>query len=177
MKGYKGFNIDLSCRPGSRGYMKYEIGRTYSIMEDPVMCERGFHFCRRIVDVFGWYCPNMDTRVCEVEAIGKVMTSKDLAKYVTDRIRIVRELSTAELKAAAVEAGQWRDVKDAVRRSIYHFVQSPHEYVLWAQDYHLYKCTDKDVVALQKREDEWMQVLKEDEEPKRKNDYDRKRSL
>ena len=43
MKGYKAFNGDMTCRG-----MKYEVGKTYKINEEPVCCKIGFHFCKNI---------------------------------------------------------------------------------------------------------------------------------
>ena len=47
--------------------------------------------------MFNYYSKSYDTRVCEVEAIGEVKTEGD--KSVTDKIKIVRELSKDEIKA------------------------------------------------------------------------------
>ena len=50
MKGYKVFNKDWTCR----GFY-YEVGKTYEMKEDPVCCERGFHFCGKLIDCFNYY--------------------------------------------------------------------------------------------------------------------------
>ena len=44
MKGYKIFNSDWTCR----GF-QYEVGKTYEMKEDPICCERGFHFCGKLI--------------------------------------------------------------------------------------------------------------------------------
>ena len=87
--GYKGFNADMTCR----GF-QYEPGKVYEIDGKIEPCERGFHFCRNMADVFNYYGKN-SCRYAEVEAFGKVIDSDD--KSVTDRIRIVRELTRAEV--------------------------------------------------------------------------------
>ena len=84
VKGYKAMAPDMTCR----GF-QYEVGKTYELDGPLKMCVRGFHFCERMPDVFGYY----DVRDCivfEVEALGMVVTDGD--KSVTDRIRIVRRL-------------------------------------------------------------------------------------
>ena len=89
VRGYKGFNPDMACRD-----FRYEAGKTYTMEGRIEPCERGFHFCRKMADVFDYYGKN-GCRYAEVEAFGKVIDSND--KSVTDRIRIVRELTRAEV--------------------------------------------------------------------------------
>jgi hypothetical protein len=91
--GYKAFHMsndgDLQCRD-----MTYEVGETYVLDGEPELCERGYHFCRRLVDCYCWY--GRDSRICEVEASGVVIDGGD-GKSVTDHIRIVRELDRHEV--------------------------------------------------------------------------------
>ena len=86
-KYYKAFNSDLSCN----GF-KYEIGKIYKIDESPILCERGFHFCDNIINVYRFYAMGDDTRVCEVEPLGKIISDKDGIKFVTNEIKIVKEI-------------------------------------------------------------------------------------
>lgn len=51
IKGYKGFNPDLTCRE-----FKYEVGKEYDT-DKAVSCEKGFHFCKNPFDVLGFYAP------------------------------------------------------------------------------------------------------------------------
>lgn len=109
---YKGFDKDLKCR----GF-QYEVGKTYSMPEKPVICERGFHCCKRLIDVFKYYSPwhwstvlNCETllpiedeqtgnRFCLVEVCGDVDVKEGASfdsKVATNSITIVRELSTYE---------------------------------------------------------------------------------
>ena len=96
MKGYKAFNQDLTCRN-----FQYEVGKTYTYDGEIEVCKRGFHFCRRLVDCFRYYdfhtAGGGHPRICEVEALGKVLDDEDGRKSVTDRIRIVRELTWDEV--------------------------------------------------------------------------------
>ena len=93
IKGYKAFHTSddgyLQCRD-----MTYEVGGSYALDGEPELCERGYHFCRRLVDCYGWY--GRDSRICEVEASGIVIDGDD-GKSVTDHIRIVRELDRHEV--------------------------------------------------------------------------------
>lgn len=97
MKGYKAFYFDMTCRPTDDIVFQYEIGKTFSMDEPPILCERGFHFWGSLRDVYSLYLASFHVRVCEVEALGN--TSVDTVKLVTDCIRIVREITPKELLA------------------------------------------------------------------------------
>lgn len=92
IKGFKGFNQDLTCR----GF-QYEIGKTYEYNGEIGLCSSGFHFCRKLQDVHQFYDLKI-SRICEIEADGKI--DNDDIKSVCSRIRIVRELSCEEVDAA-----------------------------------------------------------------------------
>ena len=97
VRGFKAFETSddggLQCRD-----MAYEVGGEYALDGEPVLCERGYHFCRRLVDCYVWY--GRDSRICEVEASGVVIDGND-GKSVTDHIRIVRELDRREVLGLA----------------------------------------------------------------------------
>lgn len=111
--GYKGFNKDLRCR----GF-QYEIGKTYEMEEEPILCEKGFHFCEKLTDIASYYpfikydvnfgsdyglkiigFNKSSNRYCVVEAIGDVCEEELQldTKHATNRIRIVRELDEKEI--------------------------------------------------------------------------------
>ena len=92
MKGYKAFNKDLTCRD-----MQYEVGKTFEMKESPVCCKQGFHFCENIADVYRYYNTSDDTRICEVEAIGEIVTDDNI-KYCTNKIKIVKEITDDYIK-------------------------------------------------------------------------------
>ena len=74
IKGYKGFNPDLTCRD-----YKYEIGKEYDT-DKAEQCESGFHFCEFPFDVFSYYPPYSEkgeTRYAEVEGSGQMDKGKD----------------------------------------------------------------------------------------------------
>ena len=89
VRGYKGFNADMTCQ----GF-KYEIGQTYEMDGEIKPCSRGFHFCRNMADVLNYYAEK-DCRYAEVEAHGEVIDSDN--KSVTNKLRIIRELTWAEV--------------------------------------------------------------------------------
>lgn len=109
MKGFKGFDRNLCCR----GF-QYEVGKTYEMEEEPVICERGFHFCDSLVWVDSYYplvtklwnqfigdshFIYFNYRYCEVEAIGEIVSEEGClhSKRATNKIRIVRELPMEEV--------------------------------------------------------------------------------
>ena len=92
MKGYKVFNPDWTCRD-----MQYEVGKSYEMEEKPVICERGFHFCEKVVDCFEYYGFDSDNKVAEIDAYGELDFEKDEKKHCTNKIKIIRELTWHEV--------------------------------------------------------------------------------
>jgi len=99
MKGYKAFDKDLKCRD-----FQFEIGKTYKHNGNIELCKSGFHFCRKCADCHNYY--QQDARICEVEAIGEIIESKEDSKCVTNEIKIIRELSHGEILDAC-NSGNW----------------------------------------------------------------------
>jgi len=92
MKGYKVFRSDWTCR----GF-QYAVGETYEMVEEPSCCERGFHFCGRLIDCFNYYDFDSENKVAEIEALGAIDDDGNEEKYCTNKIKIVRELSWHEV--------------------------------------------------------------------------------
>jgi hypothetical protein len=90
MIGYKAFDKNLQCR----GF-QYKIGQIYEISQLPIICERGFHFCKDIASLYNFYPPNFDTRVCQIEALGDIDSFNDSReiKYCTNKIKILEEIT------------------------------------------------------------------------------------
>ena len=96
MIGYKAFNNDLTCKG-----MQYEIGKEYKMDEEPIPCERGYHFCKAIADCYVYYDMSDSTRICKVEAIGDIETDDNI-KYCTNHIRILEEVTEEHIRKANV---------------------------------------------------------------------------
>lgn len=99
IRGYKAFSYDWTCK-----------GKQYTcpgVFEEPgyiKLCERGIHFCLKLRDVYKYYQFSNNTKVAEVIAEGVVLSNgKDAnfvgldTKFVTNKLRIVRELSWDEI--------------------------------------------------------------------------------
>lgn len=96
MKGYKAFHKGLTAHGG----FQYEIDKEYTITGELKMCANGFHFCRNLIDVFGYYDFDEKTvEVAVVEASGKIINEG--TKYCAERIKIFRMIP-------------WSDVYDSI---------------------------------------------------------------
>lgn len=85
MKAHKAFDKNLTCRD-----FRYEIGKTYEMRDEPIICERGFHACAKLDDVFNYYDLGRGTRICEVELLGDIDdTSQKDSKIATNKIKII----------------------------------------------------------------------------------------
>ena len=99
VRGYKVFNPDWTCR----GF-QYEVEKNYEMDETPIVYERGYHFCKRLIDCYDYYTFSPENKVAEVTAYGEIDTKGN--KQCTNKIRIEREIS-------------WKKVLDAVNTGKY----------------------------------------------------------
>ncbi len=95
LKAYKVFNSDWTCR----GF-QYEVGKSYSIKEEPIMCETGFHACRKVQNCFSYYSFDPKNKVAEVELSGIILGLDD-DKQCSQKIKIVREVSWNDMLVLA----------------------------------------------------------------------------
>ena len=108
IKGYKGFGKGLVCRG-----KQYKEGEIYE-EDGRNICEKGMmHFCESPLDVLEYYpAVNPDTgkpnEYAEVEAIGKVIRFGN--KSATNKLRIVRRISLAELIKATATVGCYSNI-------------------------------------------------------------------
>ncbi len=94
MKGYKVFNSDWTCYDG----FQYEVGKTYEMDDEPIICKQGFHFCTDPKDCFRYYHFWDDIKIAEVEALGDIDIESNDSKCCTNKIKIVKELSLKDAK-------------------------------------------------------------------------------
>jgi len=90
MIAYKVFNSDWTCR----GF-QYQVGETYEEKVSPSVCDRGFHFCKKLADCFNYYNFDPNNKVAMVEALGYIAEGDD--KCCTNKIKIVKELTWHEV--------------------------------------------------------------------------------
>ena len=109
IKGYKGFNPDLTCRD-----FQYEVGKEYQT-DKAKTCETGFHFCENPFDVWGYYPPCNEkgqlNRFCEVEGSGEIDNSRS-DKTACSHIKVNAEIGLQGFINAGVKF-----IMDKVSRS------------------------------------------------------------
>ena len=88
LRGYK--LVDQNYR-GWYGF-QYEIGQTCRIFNEPVICEKGFHFCLDAGECFQYvqYHLKPPFRCLLVEVLGKVVNLG--TKYATNCLRVINEV-------------------------------------------------------------------------------------
>ena len=92
MKGYKALDMDMRAVSGNG--MQYEMGKSYAIEEKVVPCYKGFHFCKSIEELNGYYSIK-NSRIFEIEAAGEIIERNDT--YAAEKIMLVRELTKEEV--------------------------------------------------------------------------------
>ena len=98
---YKAFDYRLKCRD-----MKYKVGETYLIPDDPKMgfpdirvCYSGLHCCNRLWAVYYYYPVSATTRICVVKP-GGIVRYRNMYGYrklACSLLEIVRELAYEEV--------------------------------------------------------------------------------
>jgi hypothetical protein len=96
MKGYKGFNKDLTCNG-----KQYVIGDT-ATEKTAKLCEKGIHFCEAPLDVLNYYAP-ATSRYCEVKAEGVTDETRDDSKRVCTSLTVNAEIGVIGLAKAHIE--------------------------------------------------------------------------
>ena len=130
VKGFKGTDKNMRCQD-----YQYELGKQFDLDEDvePVVCFKGFHFCKKLENVFEHYKIGDGNRFFEVEALVKKsgwvneikknstrnyhdpysyllgFISDD--KYAAKSIRFIRELTVDEVFATMTDKNirEWTD--------------------------------------------------------------------
>lgn len=105
MRGYKAFLSDMTTRHGDNTV--YEVGKTYTVEGEVRICENGYHFCKKCVDVYDYY--SKPCRICEVSVTSAVQTQGN--KSVGRRLKILRELTADEISSLCnsgnCNSGNW----------------------------------------------------------------------
>ena len=113
IKGFKGFNPDMTCRD-----FKYEEGKDYEEPGNISACSNGFHFCLYPLDVFDYYSPaNIEmNKFHEVEGSGEMDVDTDDTKVACSKIHIGAELSIKSIVDAAIRFtfNRCKRVKDKI---------------------------------------------------------------
>ena len=97
IKGYKGFDKDMTCR----GF-QYESGKDYTYDGDIECCRSGFHFCENPLEVLSYY-PPATSRFCEVEGSGNSDGENDDSKISVSNLHIGLEIGLSGLIHAGIK--------------------------------------------------------------------------
>ncbi len=92
MKGYKAFNSDWTCMG-----KQYTCPGVFKDCEPGKLkiCDKGIHFCEKLIDCFSYYEFSEKTKIAEVEALGEIVSGGE--KKCTNEIRIIREVPWDEV--------------------------------------------------------------------------------
>jgi hypothetical protein len=88
-KAYKAFNANMTCRR-----FQYKEGKTYELDDEPILCQKGFHACLSLVDVFNYYYGKLgkDIVVHEVKLEGVSYEKHEDSKVVAKKITIGKRI-------------------------------------------------------------------------------------
>jgi len=92
MKAYKA-SYSGKCKS-----LIYEVGKTYTFEGTLSLCQKGFHFCRNLENVFDYYPPDKDKKliVFEIEVLGDIIDDSYQNKSVTNKLKILRIMNEFE---------------------------------------------------------------------------------
>ena len=86
--GYKATN-NYICRN-----IKFTVGQTNVIADTPIMCFRGFHFCKNASDVLRYYSYEKQFKLLKVRAYGETICKEN--KCVTNKLEVLEEITDPE---------------------------------------------------------------------------------
>ncbi|MFW5895675.1 MAG: pentapeptide repeat-containing protein, partial [archaeon] len=93
VKGYKAFEPGWICK----GF-QYEFHKVHEHKGPLVLCQHGFHFCRKPAEVFDYYPFTPSTKIAEVEALGDIIEGDHCSsKCVTNKIKLIIEVPFEEV--------------------------------------------------------------------------------
>lgn len=106
VEGYKGTDKNMKCMD-----LQYELNMDYVMEDDPELCRKGFHFCKNLEDVYGYYYKNGYNRFFKVKAlVSKELWSIKSDKYVAKEIKFIEEVKYN--KQDAIFQSLKREIKD-----------------------------------------------------------------
>jgi len=88
MKAYKA-TYNMKCRD-----MEYEVGKTYIHDGELIICEQGFHFCKKAIDTLNYYYYDKNFKLMEIDVIGDIIDEG--IKSVTNKLTVIRVIPKSE---------------------------------------------------------------------------------
>lgn len=113
VEGYKATDKNMKCQ----GF-QYELGKHYVFDGEVKLCEKGYHFCKELKDVFNFY-PLIGSRFFKVKGlVSKYELSPNV--YVYDPKMVAKEI-------IFLEELTYDDLKEYIKE-YYPFIESEEEY-------------------------------------------------
>lgn len=104
---YKVFKKDWTCRGHDFKNKKGEVvGTVHKIDKTPMLCEIGFHYCKKLADCFNYYNFNSENKVALIEILGEIDAKKGHDKECTNVFKIVKEITWFEVLEMC-NTGDW----------------------------------------------------------------------
>lgn len=108
--GYKGTDKNMKCRD-----YQYEMNTQFNMPDDEIVsaCRNGFHLCRKLENVFGFYSIGSGNRFFEVRALVRKTDADEKPRgYMSDKIaaksiEFVREMSIDEILTAEMSDNRY----------------------------------------------------------------------
>ena len=91
--GYKALHSDMTAYDR----FQYVPGKRYEMGGIVAPCNRGFHYCKRLLDVYRYYSACSATRIFTVRAWGRQRDTRDGRKSVATCIQLDKELSYKQI--------------------------------------------------------------------------------
>lgn len=111
--GFKGFAEGLKCKGSANDTMVYELNTWYEkeAKENPKLCSGdGYHFCRKLSDVFTYYRDTVPTNQFAIIEWGGKCTH-DGKKSIATKIRVTRVLTPEEVEYIVAREKDYMDVE------------------------------------------------------------------
>lgn len=115
VEGFKGTNKDMICRD-----TQYEINKKYTYEGKIELCESGYHFCKRLKNVFGYYSIDNGNRFFKVKClVSKKEWESVNDKFTAKEITFTEELGYKELESFIINKypfikneADWNDINE-----------------------------------------------------------------
>lgn len=135
--GFKGLDENMKPTLGDKNAEPFELGKIYykDNIDNPKMCSsQGYHFCRRLEDVFKHYKNDGKNRFFNIEILGNVShdTTESPIKYggnksITTAFRLVSEIPKEDL-AKLLKEKEDKELEDNFNLAEVRFLQEQNPY-------------------------------------------------
>lgn len=96
VRGFKGTDANMNCRD-----THYELNKVYEMGDDVEICNKGYHLCLNLKDVFSYYNVQKGNRFFEVSALVKRRDYEDMKANMSPSLTCVAWLGKSTDKIVA----------------------------------------------------------------------------